>query len=71
MLVPTVPLVEQQVLALSDYLQNYVDENYLDEGGEPMPYWVDGLSGAESGNVGKRERFLSSDICVITPQILM
>lgn len=56
MLVPTVPLVEQQTVEFVRYMA-----------GE---FWVDGFSGAEivpnrAGNL------LAADVAVVTPQILM
>lgn len=53
---PTVPLVEQQTIELLRYMA-----------GE---FWVDGFSGAE--NISDRAgNFLVSDVCVVTPQIVM
>lgn len=56
MIVPTVPLVEQQTFHFVKYLYGMC--------------WIDGISGIDStshraGNV------LASDLCVMTPQILM
>lgn len=67
MLVPTVPLVDQQMIEVCQYLQGYMDDSCPE-----MPYWVDGFSSAENlTSTGRTQRFLSSDICVVTPQILM
>lgn len=57
MLVPTVPLVDQQAL-------HFVRYTFPE-------YFVYGLSGAETILLNRAEFFLASDICVMTPQILM
>lgn len=56
MLVPTVPLVEQQTIEFVKYMA-----------GE---FWVDGFSGAES-LPNRGELFLASDCNVVTPQVIM
>jgi ERCC4-related helicase len=66
MLVPTVPLVEQQSTHFVQYLTNYRDPYRPD-----IAYWVDGFSGCENTYGGRANRLLTADICVMTPQILM
>uniref|UniRef100_A0A915DQ37 RNA helicase n=1 Tax=Ditylenchus dipsaci TaxID=166011 RepID=A0A915DQ37_9BILA len=56
MLVPTVPLVDQQTVELVKYLA-----------GE---FWVDGFSGAEN-LTDRAGHFLTCDVCVVTPQIVI
>lgn len=56
MLVPTVPLVDQQTIEFVRYMA-----------GE---FWVDGFSGSES-LTNRAGHFLASDICVVTPQVIM
>lgn len=58
MLVPTVPLVEQQSLALNRYLRKV--------------FWVEGLSGSERVDEDGRAPFvLASHVTIFTPQIFM
>uniref|UniRef100_A0A183BV22 RNA helicase n=1 Tax=Globodera pallida TaxID=36090 RepID=A0A183BV22_GLOPA len=57
MLVPTVPLVDQQCCEFVQYLAGH--------------YWVDGFSGCENFHDGRAKRVLACDLCVMTPQILI
>uniref|UniRef100_A0A183V420 RNA helicase n=1 Tax=Toxocara canis TaxID=6265 RepID=A0A183V420_TOXCA len=58
MLVPTVPLVEQQSLALNRYLRK--------------TFWVEGMSGSEPIDIDGRAPFvLASHITIFTPQIFI
>ncbi|KAL3089999.1 hypothetical protein niasHS_006451 [Heterodera schachtii] len=57
MLVPTVPLVDQQSCEFVQYLAGH--------------YWVDGFSGCENWHDGRAQRVLACDLCVMTPQILI
>uniref|UniRef100_A0A158R4E3 RNA helicase n=1 Tax=Syphacia muris TaxID=451379 RepID=A0A158R4E3_9BILA len=58
MLVPTVPLVEQQSTILNTYLRKI--------------YWVEGMSGSEPlSRDGRASYILASDIVVLTPQIFI
>ncbi|CAK5080694.1 unnamed protein product [Meloidogyne enterolobii] len=66
MLVPTVPLVDQQSLHFVQFLTEYRD-NYRPN----IAYWVDGFSGCENILEGRAYRLLSADILVMTPQILI
>ncbi|KAF7634718.1 hypothetical protein Mgra_00005866 [Meloidogyne graminicola] len=66
MLVPTVPLVDQQALHFVQFLMDYKD-NYRPK----ISYWVDGFSGCENIPDGRADRLLASDIVVMTPQILI
>lgn len=66
MLVPTVPLVDQQALQFVEYLGYYQDPARPE-----TPYWIDGFSGCENVTEGRAKRLLACDICVMTPQILM
>ncbi|KAL3068459.1 hypothetical protein niasHT_030750 [Heterodera trifolii] len=56
MLVPTVPLVDQQSCEFVQYLAG--------------SYWVDGFSGCENCT-GRAQRVLACDLCVMTPQIFI
>uniref|UniRef100_A0A915CV43 Helicase ATP-binding domain-containing protein n=1 Tax=Ditylenchus dipsaci TaxID=166011 RepID=A0A915CV43_9BILA len=56
MLVPTVPLVDQQTVQLVSYMIN--------------KHWVDGISGVEP-TVDRQGRILASDVVVMTPQIFI
>jgi len=56
MLVPTIPLVEQQTIEFLRYMT-----------GE---FWVDGFSGAEN-HKSRGYAMLAADVVVCTPQILM
>jgi hypothetical protein len=66
MLVPTVPLVDQQAQQLTQYLMALQDEYRPDLG-----YWIEGFSGCENSTEGRAFRLLTADICVMTPQFLM
>ena len=66
MLVPTVPLVDQQALHFVQFLMDYKD-NYRPN----ISYWVDGFSGCENIPEGRADRLLAADVVVMTPQILM
>uniref|UniRef100_A0A915MFK3 RNA helicase n=1 Tax=Meloidogyne javanica TaxID=6303 RepID=A0A915MFK3_MELJA len=66
MLVPTVPLVDQQALHFVQFLMDYRD-NYRPN----IAYWVDGFSGCENIPEGRADRLLAADIVVMTPQILI
>ncbi|VDK51954.1 unnamed protein product [Anisakis simplex] len=58
MLVPTVPLVEQQTKALNQYLRKV--------------YWLEGMSGSEHVDDDGRAPFvLASDVTVFTPQVFI
>lgn len=58
MLVPTVPLVEQQCIMLNTYLRK--------------KYWIEGMSGSEPVDEhGRAPYVLGSDVTIFTPQIFM
>lgn len=58
MLVPTVPLVDQQVTMLNKYMRKI--------------YWVEGMSGSEKESEdGRAPHVLASDVTVFTPQIFV
>jgi ATP-dependent RNA helicase DDX58 len=57
MIVPTIPLVEQQVLRILEYMR--------------LDYWINGISGAENLENQRAPNVLASDVIVMTPQILV
>lgn len=58
MVVPSVPLVEQQTTMLNRFFRRN--------------FWLEGKSGAESIDIyGRAPYILASHICVFTPQVFM